>query len=237
MKASALGVLVLVLLSSPLSAMEQIVVMEIPNVAERDSSGLYDRVLTRVLEKSELEVLVEYMPMNRAIKEFERGNYSCVYPIGFHGVTDVGTSSVLVNYFSYQFFSLNYPRMAIEEIVAGDYAVAALDFEETRRLAQQMGLDVDIYVSSNRNLANMLRMERVDFIFSISPDFPLEFEDQHAPAELIRNGDAFEQTPDGFICSDDQAGERILQSFNRALAEMTSVGELRSIMGPLYEER
>jgi hypothetical protein len=237
MKSAALVVFTLGLFINPLRAAEQIVVMEIPNISERDNSGLYDQVLTRVLDKSELNVSVEYLPMNRAIKEFERGNYSCVYPIGFQGVTDVGTSSVLVNYFSYQFFSLQFSGMAIEQIVSGDYAVAALDFEETRRLADEMGLDVDIFVSSNRNLAKMLRMGRVDFVFSISPDFPLEFEDQHAAVNLIRNGDAFERTPDGFICADDQTGEQILQSFNEALTEMTSGGELRSILGPLYVER
>ena len=64
MKSIALIVAALIFLMSPSGAMEQIVVMEIRNVAERDSSGPYDQVLSRVLDESELNVSVECLPIN-----------------------------------------------------------------------------------------------------------------------------------------------------------------------------
>lgn len=222
---------------APSHSSGSIVVMEIPNVTERDGSGLYDKVLARILNTSGLDVPVVYLPINRAIKDFENGKYSCVYPIGLQGITSLGKPSETVNFFSYQLFSLHHSYSTVEAVAAGNYSVNALDFDETKRLADQQGLDVDFYIDSNNSLAKMLALRHTDFVFAISPDFPLAFEEMYGNSKLIPIGEPLDKTQDGFICSEDDSGTKLLQHINKVLKEMDSRGELKQIFGSLYERR
>jgi hypothetical protein len=205
----------------------------ITSLVEKDSNGVYQRIMAKALSNLDLDVQQTFFPYKRALLFFEESQVDCIYSFAHVLKTKLGNGSVLASFplgaFGYYIFTRR-----------GTPALTSVDQLEHKVVAGVVGHDLYYgaavrdtikiqFANSDRQNIELLNLGRVDVVIAALPDIRpflrgLTFSAAHP---LFRGYDRI-------TCHRTPATEKFMAALSPELLRLKKNGTYREIAGRLY---
>ncbi len=206
----------------------------ITNLVEEDGAGYYQRIIALALPRIDGQVRESFMPYKRALIEFEKQHFDCIY--SFTSVLeeklgkDVIISSYPLGAFAYYVFAPKHVVLPTTEQLKRSIVGAVLGHERYYRHVLDAEISLDFVHSDETNL-KLLSLQRIDYMIAALPDIkPHVSQLNYNPDKpLVKNFDRI-------TCYNNDKNAQFLQRLSTVLKELKRSGRYYELEPDLYLE-